>query len=539
MLNNMINRLLPTVKKKIIFTIFFFGLSGALAVYSYISYTFSDFSNSHSQKSLKMLSESIFQTVTQSMNMGDPEVVEATIHRAKTIDGIASLEIFRDKSVDEVFPRIGNRETAMDSITREVFNTKELKTVESQDGGSHTITMHRPMIAEQVCTACHHNVKAGDLLGVMNIVVSLDDSDKQILDIKLVLLATTIISVIGFIAIISLFFSAEVIAPLDMLATNIRSLVDGDRDLTRRIEVKSQNEFAASARAVNDLISSVQETVNEVKLLGVENSNIATTIAESSRFISDSIEAEDLIVQASTRKSEATKEMLRASMQMTKQTQTRVDIANSNLDESKEALSKLMAKLEESIMVENELSNELNALRSDADAVRAVLSVIQDIAEQTNLLALNAAIEAARAGEHGRGFAVVADEVRKLAERTQRSLVEIEMSVNAIVQSINDTSSKMEQNANDMRELSSISQDVRSRVDLTSTQMDESAEVAARSVEDAIVMQKDTDEILEQIEQISHHSTQNRVRVDAIEQDSSRLKNVALSLHSAINKFKS
>jgi methyl-accepting chemotaxis protein len=486
-----------------------------------------------------MLSESIFQTVTQSMNMGDPEVVEATIHIAKTIDGIASLEIFRDKSVDEVFPRIGNRETAMDSITREVFNTKELKTVESQDGGSHTITMHRPMIAEQVCTACHHNVKAGDLLGVMNIVVSLDDSDKQILDIKLVLLATTIISVIGFIAIISLFFSAEVIAPLDMLATNIRSLVDGDRDLTRRIEVKSQNEFAASARAVNDLISSVQETVNEVKLLGVENSNIATTIAESSRFISDSIEAEDLIVQASTRKSEATKEMLRASMQMTKQTQTRVDIANSNLDESKEALSKLMAKLEESIMVENELSNELNALRSDADAVRAVLSVIQDIAEQTNLLALNAAIEAARAGEHGRGFAVVADEVRKLAERTQRSLVEIEMSVNAIVQSINDTSSKMEQNANDMRELSSISQDVRSRVDLTSTQMDESAEVAARSVEDAIVMQKDTDEILEQIEQISHHSTQNRVRVDAIEQDSSRLKNVALSLHSAINKFKS
>lgn len=102
---------------------------------------------------------------------------------------------------------------------------------------------------------------------------------------------------------------------------------------------------------------------------------------------------------------------------------------------------------------EHELSGNLQSLVGNAQETKAILITIGDIADQTNLLALNAAIEAARAGEHGRGFAVVADEVRKLAERTQKSLSEISATINVLIQAINDSSESLHQNMDEMMDL--------------------------------------------------------------------------------------
>ena len=143
-------------------------------------------------------------------------------------------------------------------------------------------------------------------------------------------------------------------------------------------------------------------------------------------------------------------------------------------EEVLESLNSVSSKINDSVLkmeiLENQvlqthegemhLSENLNALNSNAEDIKGILNIISDISDKTNLLALNAAIEAARAGEHGRGFAVVADEVRKLAESTQKSLTEINASVNIIVQSISDASSNVETNATSALELVEISKEL-------------------------------------------------------------------------------
>jgi methyl-accepting chemotaxis protein len=526
-----------TVKSKIFFSTLLFSFVGLGAIYWYLTTTFRDFSNETAKRSLTMLSESIFQTLTGSMLAGDPAIVADAITKAQKIDGIAALKVEKSQAVIDLLAP--DAKFSDEPMIQDVFKTKKPQVLEKTDNGKHTIRLLQPLVAEQRCTACHTNVEAGHVLGVMDLVISLEKNDAKINKTQTILLIALSIVVIAFIVVMNIFFGKEVLQPLEGLRNRIGALVSGDKDLTKRLEVVKKDEFADAATAVNNFVSMVQETVNEVKDLGKQNSMIATTITDATRTISGGVEQERQIVESTTQKSQSIKEILSGAIAISEQTQRNVANANEELVTAKDALYRLVGEVEGYIETEQEMSSQLISLRNDADQVKNVLGVIKDIADQTNLLALNAAIEAARAGEHGRGFAVVADEVRKLAERTQKSLTEIEISVGTIVQSINDVSDKMGENAKNMNTLTAISNEVEEKISATSSEMERSVGVAQRSHNDSVEMVGHIEWIIEKISQINVVSESNQKSVEQIQSDSAQLMQVAQSLSARINEFKS
>ena len=206
-----------------------------------------------------------------------------------------------------------------------------------------------------------------------------------------------------------------------------------DYDLTsEKIQVKSEDEVGLLAEALNKMAARLTEMVSVINGNTNELVVAAKQISTSSAELSDGVkEQTNQTAQVST----AVEEMSATILEATKNTSEAAETAKIAADKSKEG-SRLAEDtsrgMEEIVESSNVTSHNIQGLAEKAMAIGEIIKVIDDIADQTNLLALNAAIEAARAGEQGRGFAVVADEVRKLAERTTKATKEVAETIKGI-----------------------------------------------------------------------------------------------------------
>ncbi len=249
----------------------------------------------------------------------------------------------------------------------------------------------------------------------------------------------------------------DVVEPITALSS---SMSRGDANLRTHIETEYENELKEITTAVNTYIEATRTIVEYAKITSSENASVSTELAQTSTNIGHRVEEDVRTINTILANVEDISSHLNDSAERTKESRNDVMNANDALEKARNELSLMVGNIQGAVMTEMEFASRLQDLTHEADRVKGVLSVIGDIADQTNLLALNAAIEAARAGEHGRGFAVVADEVRKLAERTQKSLLETNATINTIVQSINEAAEQMSSNAESIKMLGDSSKNI-------------------------------------------------------------------------------
>ena len=350
-------------------------------------------------------------------------------------------------------------------------------------------------------------------------------------------ISVAIVAIILTIIILMTIIKIYLIKPIDELANTVKLSI-GEGDLTTKVPVFGKDEIGTTANEFNDLVEKFRNIISLAKNSSGENASIANQLSSTSRIVGTIVENTSKTLDSTFKMSSELKEEIKNSIQNVNQMSEDIQNSSKKLIEVRKNIVFFSKSISDASIQETDLAQRMKALSQEAIQIKDVLNVISDIADQTNLLALNAAIEAARAGEHGRGFAVVADEVRNLAEGTQKSLDQINITVNTIVQSISTATASMEENSKNISALMQVASKTEETVEFATQSMLQSEQRSQISANDFTKTGEDVNFFVEKIREINEISATNMRNTEEIASASEHLHSMSEHLNEILVKFK-
>ncbi|AIA29960.1 methyl-accepting chemotaxis protein [Leptospirillum ferriphilum] len=460
------------------------GASGALVLFS----ASKDLMKQEKGRS-DMMAQSIIKGLsTVMMSVNAPVMSHNLIDDQKKLDGVLRVQMIRpdgvqafydNKTIQKVndwrhykayalrifftYPKHRTGHFATDPRFQEVFRYGKAVSYQENVDGKPALTKLFPVRFENNCYLCHGYQAKQKVMAVLRISTPLTElnSARHRLVLQIVLFFGGAIALL--LVILSLTIRTIAIRPLHEVVEVIESTAEGD--LTRTIPSRTSDE-------IGELVSHFNTMVGKLRTLVMRQRDVGNRAMEATRDMVKSLDgirgrADQETGQIQTAAA-ATEELSRSLGDVAKNTRTAADLSNKTDEEARkglESIQKASTELGRISDVVGQASESIQELGKSSDQISEIVNIIDEIAEQTNLLALNAAIEAARAGEQGKGFAVVADEVRKLAERTTRSTHQISETIQSI-QSLTEKSVKVMTKGS--RELGELIGVMRSASDLLS-----------------------------------------------------------------------